>query len=476
MNFIKRFLASSLALIIIITLLSVPTFANTPDIGTKENPDNANDNYFSAAKCYLLNTDLAAGDKDGYWYTYTATGSGIIVVDAIAKTLNGADTDLYQITVECNGITYFAFDDVYTRPITPFKVSRGDVLTIHMTSKADKNGNRTALKVYCNITTVYGTESAPIFIKSKTGFIANIQAQKMIVYQDGTNGGLYGARGIVVSAEGNVIDNTEVILNGDTYIDLDGDGKIELNLPGDSTSPIPYHPMFSIYNGNSLDVSYKVTVENSASEGPKNHTSSHSLKYVKAQSACHCNGMKEYWYCSKCDAYFSDSNGKNVTCKRLLEAEPIKKPEHFKKVLPTCSSFGNEEYWYCSVCNSYFSDESFSVNLEYEDLQIAKLAHIFESAGVIKESTFTEHGILKRECVECGEEEYTELPLTERYTKGDIDNNGKINSIDSYLVKYVVVGLLISIQEKDAADINNDGTINSVDSYMISLIVSGSTN
>lgn len=474
MNFIKRFLASALTLFMISSLLCVSAFAETSELGTKENPENANDNYFSAAKCYLLNTDLLAGDSDGYWYIYTATGSGITVIDAIGKTPSGADTDDYQVTVECNGITYYAFDKVFTRPITPFKVSRGDVITVHMSAKADKNGNYPALKIYCNITSVYGTESSPVLVKSESGFTANIQAQKMIVYQDGTNGGLYGGKGITVSAEGNATDNTEVILNGVTYIDLDGDGKIELTLPGDPTAQLPNHPIFSIYNGNKSDVSYTVNIVDSAFEGPGNHTSSHALTYVKAQSACHYNGMKEYWYCSICDAYFSDSNGKNVTCKRLLEVAPTKKPEHIESVLPTCSAYGMTEYWYCNMCNSYFADEGCKIELDYEELQITKLPHSFGEAKIIKESTFTEHGILEKICSECGEKELEALPLMERYKKGDIDNNGKINSIDSYLLKCAIVGLLSSVQERDAADFNDDGNVNPVDSYMVKLIVAGS--
>lgn len=57
---------------------------------------------------------------------------------------------------------------------------------------------------------------------------------------------------------------------------------------------------------------------------------------------------------------------------------------------------------------------------------------------------------------------------------GDINGDEKVNSIDAYLLKRIIVGALIpNDAEKAAADINNDGKVNSIDSNLIKRIIMG---
>lgn len=63
------------------------------------------------------------------------------------------------------------------------------------------------------------------------------------------------------------------------------------------------------------------------------------------------------------------------------------------------------------------------------------------------------------------------------YTVGDINNDGKINSIDSSALENFVTGTAsASARESKAADINNDGKINSVDASLLKAIVLGNSN
>lgn len=301
MNFFKKTLAFLLLALLAFSSLPLCIAAGEGEIGTKDNPENANDRYFSAAKCYLLNTDLEAGDSEGYWYTFTAPSAGYACIDATARDANGAETEAFQVTVECKGETYYSSDEVFTRPVVPFRVSKNDVMTVHMRAKPDKNGAYPKLKIYCNITTTYGNDSDPILIKSDNGFVANVQAQKQVVYQDGTNGGIWGGCGIRVSCEKKAdLFKSEVTVGGVVYTDLDKDGFIELNLPGDPNAQIAVHAIFSIYNGSRSDVSYTIRVVDSASEGaPVEHNCSFSFsKTVKAPSVF--EEGEDLYVCSGC--------------------------------------------------------------------------------------------------------------------------------------------------------------------------------
>ena len=100
--------------------------------------------------------------------------------------------------------------------------------------------------------------------------------------------------------------------------------------------------------------------------------------------------------------------------------------------------------------------------------------HSFEFCKAITESTFTEHGTALYVCTVCQAEKEDVLPLLEHWTKGDLNNDGKINAMDMNLIIRLIVGMPGSLQILDAADMNSDGRVNSMDAYMIRLAVSGS--
>jgi len=85
------------------------------------------------------------------------------------------------------------------------------------------------------------------------------------------------------------------------------------------------------------------------------------IEHVEAAAAtCHDQGNLEYWYCTECDAVFTDaaltqiSNRKSVTV-AALGSENV---EHYEAVAATCHDRGNVEYWYCADCDRYFLDEA----------------------------------------------------------------------------------------------------------------------
>lgn len=90
---------------------------------------------------------------------------------------------------------------------------------------------------------------------------------------------------------------------------------------------------------------------------PTNHGG--KLPKTPAQEpTCGASGNYEYYYCSGCNKYFKDEDGKTpfngdvvrpATGKHTLESVAAKDP--------TCTEDGYEAYWKCSVCGQLFSDD-----------------------------------------------------------------------------------------------------------------------
>lgn len=88
-----------------------------------------------------------------------------------------------------------------------------------------------------------------------------------------------------------------------------------------------------------------------------------NLKYVAEKAGtCVAKGQKEHWECTNCGQLFSDAAGTQKTTINRLD-NGMKKDEtnhtDLKKVpskAATCTEEGNIEYWRCSGCGNYYSD------------------------------------------------------------------------------------------------------------------------
>ena len=168
----------------------------------------------------------------------------------------------------------------------------------------------------------------------------------------------------------------------------------------------------------------------------------HNLERVEAKSAtCTEAGNITYWKCTDCGKLFRDGEGKEE-----IDAQSIVLPSlghnagHFAAVDPTCQDTGNIEYWYCDRCNEYFSDKTcenkvssvvlatvphdFNTLWRYDKdyhwhecayscgTTDAKSSHSLEWV-VDKEATCTAPGVWHQECKICGyiTNEDTEIPM-----------------------------------------------------------------
>lgn len=424
MNSIKRSLALLICLCILSGCIPLNVYAEGSGIGTYDNPENANDRFFSYTNSYLLNTDIAEGDTDGYWFEFVSEQAGIICIENSAYDASGFSSDNYIVTVECDGSDYYSFDRIKTNPINTLKVKKGQAIKINLRAVPDVNGHYPKMKIFVNLTMSYGNDNEPVYIKSKTSFIANVKASSTVVYRDGTSGGLYGGKGILITSDKEIIENTFVAVGTDVFEDTDKDGFIEFSLAGSEGAMIAAHHIISITNNSDVNAKYYLTTAESAEEGASPGISQHSITYIPGvESTCLVEGMKEYWHCDKCNKYFSDSEG-------LSE-------------------------------------------VEYSSLVIPTIAHDWVYDHTQLEPTVKEEGIAVYKCSLCGEEKTQSIPILERYQKGDLNNDGFINSIDLNLLKRILVGADYGLQATDAADIFEDDAVNAKDSYLLVNIIVG---
>lgn len=133
----------------------------------------------------------------------------------------------------------------------------------------------------------------------------------------------------------------------------------------------------------------------------------HSLIHYSAVAAtCTEAGRKEFWYCSGCGGYFSDSAAESA-----ITAEDISVPANGhdygrKVILPTCTEEGYAEY-VCIDCGDRYEEEG---------SRTQPTGHTFGEWRTVTEATCTHGGEITRECGVCGASEtaYTDK-LTHEY-------------------------------------------------------------
>lgn len=132
-------------------------------------------------------------------------------------------------------------------------------------------------------------------------------------------------------------------------------------------------------------------------------------------------------------------------------------------ISPTCTESGYT-LQSCTLCD--FSEKV---------LETEPLGHEPGEITVVKAPTFTEEGYGISTCLRCSAEIDTVIPVLERWRKGDLNNDGKVNISDSHIMKTLITGKLASSSEQmtDAADVNGDGKINASDMNLLKKILVG---
>ncbi len=129
---------------------------------------------------------------------------------------------------------------------------------------------------------------------------------------------------------------------------------------------------------------------------------------VEAVPATHTqNGTCEYWYCADCDANFES---RVAEAKELTEEEMVilamghERAEKVEAKAPTLSEPGNIEYWYCADCNANFNGRAAEAKqLTDEDIYIPETCkHTYENiendAALVSIATVLNGSVYYKSC------------------------------------------------------------------------------
>ena len=329
---------------------------------------------------FLMNTDMEAFGE--YHWTFTTDKAGIVCVetsgveDYVVSTIIG---DSYGSSFEGSSI------------VSGYVEADTEASVIITTGSS-------AGKVYVCANIYAGTIEDPVIVKKSEYYAIPVAAGASVTFVDGTSGN--GIQAIEVSHfSADVMAATTVNVQGvdAAYTDVDGDGKIELNLSSGQGA----HPYITITNGSEGPVTYTVASVASASEDVE--CTHKNVEHVEAQTpSCHFDGNIEYWFCADCLIFWQDAeqtqvtNSKNVvlpatggeveyvaescynvehwiceTCdcvwadealtqvtnrKSVIKAEPTHNEVHVEATEVGCHTNGNIEYWYCDDCEGVWQD------------------------------------------------------------------------------------------------------------------------
>lgn len=127
----------------------------------------------------------------------------------------------------------------------------------------------------------------------------------------------------------------------------------------------------------------------------------HNMKKTEAKMpSCTEDGNTQYWSCEKCNAAFSDADGKNEIDLKDTVIAASHKLLCTAAVEETCTENGNIEYWTCTVCKNIYEDENGARKIDIEDTVINASHKMLHTAAL--EETCTENGNIEYwTCTKC---------------------------------------------------------------------------
>ncbi len=90
-----------------------------------------------------------------------------------------------------------------------------------------------------------------------------------------------------------------------------------------------------------------------------------------------------------------------IGCNNTRECEHT--IENIKAQEATCIKEGNIEYYYCTKCNKYYTDEKLTTEVKHEDLVLQKTSHTESDWIIDTEATCSNQGLKHKECTVCKE-------------------------------------------------------------------------
>lgn len=148
---------------------------------------------------------------------------------------------------------------------------------------------------------------------------------------------------------------------------------------------------------------------------PHTHNLTHTAGVAATEEHA---GNIEYWYCDKCGKYYSDAE-----CLNEVSLEQINLPqlphthniEHVAAVSATEEREGNIEYWHCTKCGKYYSDSAYTKEIGLAQTVLAKLPHTLEHITAVAATEERTGNIEYWHCTGCGKY-YRDAACTQEIT------------------------------------------------------------
>lgn len=207
---------------------------------------------------------------------------------------------------------------------------------------------------------------------------------------------------------------------------------------------------FFIYAAKSEGYEMEGIIENDEIKVRKKQAHVHSSEYFPANEAtCEVDGNYEYYYCSDCGKYFTDSLMTNeVSYDDLVIEKTGHHGIHVDKKDPTCALEGCLEHYECEDCHKVFSDAELNNEITLDSIKLERTEHTPKAPTYYWNDDCTECYAELR-CGECGQGITAEVFTTEINTQN--------KKIEATFTKDVFTTQVIDNPYYEGGNSNNEG-------------------
>ena len=194
-----------------------------------------------------------------------------------------------------------------------------------------------------------------------------------------------------------------------------------------------------------------------------------SIHTAAVAATCTTAGNSEYWECSVCHKYFADAAcNTEIAANSWVIPATGHTPVHHEANAATCAEAGNSEYWECSVCHHYFSNSECTTEISENSWVIpATGAHTFD-VDYPEIRTFATYRHAYHHCSVCdklfidnGAGGYTKIDSEDDAWENSLNQYQDPEFVNSESNPYLVSGLPDLLLMRNAANntaVNDNGT------------------
>ena len=390
-------------------------------------PDHIYENSVYVNGSIIANSKQADATASGYSYinkTHRRNCNVIVKKDIIAQ------SPVQAVASGFNGLQYI--DNYY--------FINNSTITVYGDIKAEQTENQQGITVASGlngviISTTSGSASNKVTINGNEVNVYGNIISKNNAKSIGYSGLIIGLNEHTDSSKGQIELNNNTFTGKENLIEIKQEDKNEYPEEYTNFTGVSNKQVYSSYTGNKVvfseddGSSYSANVDLYKDNHPlyydmwtlSKKEMNHSINKVdRKEATCTKNGNIEYWYCTKCNKYFSDESLTTEITKNdtIIKAKGHKFNEKWY--------FDDEYHW--KKCNQCGIEEQ-------------KNIHNFKWI-IDKKATPETNGLKHEECVDCG---YKKSPVEIIYNKDTQDNDNHINTLDNNNITLWIIMLFVSL-------------------------------